>query len=148
VGAVREQWKDLERPVRGRCSFSPKEGGFVTTQSSRGVPETGVSSDATVSQGRTQDQDTKSPAYGFWLAVISLALASLVAFGAMLVFKGVFTNVTDVTTVLSALFTVVGAVVGTYFGIKSSGDTRDKAQSAIEKSNETANRALEELAKK
>jgi hypothetical protein len=91
-------------------------------------------------------QDTeKSPAYGFWLATITLVLVSLVAFFAMLVFKDVFENATDVTTVLSALFTVVGTVVGTYFGIKTSGDTRDKLQGSIDRANETANRALAEL---
>ena len=87
----------------------------------------------------------KSPAYGFWLATISLVLASLVAFFAMLIFKDVFENATDITTVLSALFTVVGTVVGTYFGIKSSSDTRDRLQGSIDKANETANRALAEL---
>ena len=87
----------------------------------------------------------KSPAYSFWLATIALVLVSLVAFFAMLVFKDVFENATDVTTVLGALFTVVGTVVGTYFGIKTSGDTRDKLQGTIDKANETANRALAEL---
>jgi hypothetical protein len=87
----------------------------------------------------------KSPAYGFWLAVISLALVSLVAFSAMLIFQDVFQNATDVTTVLSSLFAVVGTVVGTYFGIKTSADTRDNAQGTIEKANEIANRALAEL---
>jgi hypothetical protein len=94
----------------------------------------------------TPPQDTeKSPAYGFWLAVLAVVLTSLVAFAAMLIFKGVFKNATDVTTVLSALFTIVGTVVGTYFGIKTSGDTRDKTQGAVERANETANRALAEL---
>lgn len=87
----------------------------------------------------------KSPAYGFWLAVISLSLVSLVAFSAMLIFQDVFQNATDVTTVLSSLFAVVGTVVGAYFGIKASADTRDKTQGAIDKANEIANRALAEL---
>ncbi|MDQ3588917.1 MAG: hypothetical protein M3392_01510 [Actinomycetota bacterium] len=94
---------------------------------------------------RQADKTEKDPAYGFWLATIALVLVSLVAFFAMLIFKGVFENATDVTTVLGALFTVVGTVVGTYFGIKTSGDTRDKLQGSIDKANETANRALAEL---
>ena len=93
---------------------------------------------------RPEDTE-KGPAYGFWLAVLSIALVSLVAFFAMLIFQDVFENATDVTTVLSSLFAVVGTVVGTYFGIKTSGDTRDKLQGSIDKATETANRALAEL---
>jgi hypothetical protein len=104
-----------------------------------------------VGQGSPQDTkkgpaDTeKNAAYGFWLATITLVLVTLVALLAMLIFKDVFQNVTDVTTILGALFTVVGTVVGAYFGIKTSGDTRDKLQGTIDKANETANRALAEL---
>ena len=104
-----------------------------------------------VEQGSPQDKEKrpadteKGPAYGFWLAVLSIALVSLVAFFAMLMFQDVFENATDVTTVLSSLFAVVGTVVGTYFGIKTSGDTRDKLQGTIDKATETANRALAEL---
>ncbi len=87
----------------------------------------------------------RGPAFGFWLALFSIALVSLVAILAMLIFRDVFENATDVTTVLSSLFTIVGTVVGTYFGIKTSGDTRDKLQGSIDKANETANRALAEL---
>jgi len=63
----------------------------------------------------------------------------------MLIFKGAFENATDVTTVLSSLFAVVGTVVGAYLGIKTSGDTRDTMQGAAERAHETANRALAEL---
>jgi hypothetical protein len=43
----------------------------------------------------------KGPAFGFWLATIALVLVSLVASFAMFIFKDVFQNATDVTTVLS-----------------------------------------------
>ena len=87
----------------------------------------------------------KGPAYGFWLAAITLVLVSLVALFAMLIFKDTFQNATDVTTVLSALFTIIGTVVGTYFGIKTSGDTRDRLQGSIDRANEVTNRALAEI---
>ena len=45
-----------------------------------------------------------------------------------------------------SLFTIVSTVVGTYFGIKTSSDTRDKLQGSIDKAIETANRALAEMA--
>jgi hypothetical protein len=122
------------------------QGGPTTVQPStvQQAPGGEQQTQTVVQSGPPQDME-KSPAYGFWLAVLAVVLASLVAFSAMLIFKGVFKNATDVTTVLSALFTVVGTVVGTYFGIKTSGDTRDKTQGAIERANETANRALAEL---
>ena len=60
---------------------------------------------------------------------------SLVAFAAMLMFRDVFENATDVSTVLASLFAVVGTVVGAYFGIKTSGDARDKMQETIESTN-------------
>ena len=102
-------------------------------------------------QGSPQDTkkssaDTaKGPAYAFWLATITLVLVSLVALFAMLIFKDAFQNAADVTTVLSALFTIIGTVVGTYFGIKTSGDTRDKLQGSIDRANEVTNRALAEM---
>lgn len=111
----------------------------------------GVSGAPQVEQGSPQDTKKssavteKGPAYGFWLAAITLVLVSLVALFAMLIFKDVFQNATDVTTVLSALFTIIGTVVGTYFGIKTSGDTRDRLQGSIDRANEVTNRALAEI---
>ncbi len=118
----------------------------MTNESDReesGAPrvERGSPQDA---EKRTADTE-RGPAYGFWLATITLVLDSLVALLAMLIFQDVFQNASDITTVLSSLFTVVGAVVGTYFGIKTSGDTRDKLQGSIDKANETTNRAMAEI---
>jgi hypothetical protein len=41
--------------------------------------------------------------------------------------------------------TSVRRVIGAYFGIKASNDTAERSQGAIERANETANRALAEL---
>lgn len=49
------------------------------------------------------------------------------------------------TTALSSLFAVVGTMIGAYLGIKTSGDTRDAAQGAVQRAHETINRALAEL---
>jgi hypothetical protein len=122
------------------------EGGIMANESDREKPGTSREEHGSQQDTKNGSADTeKRPAYGFWLATITLVLISLVAFSAMWIFKDVFENATDVTTVLGALFTVVGTVVGTYFGIKTSGDTRDKLQTTIDKANETANRALAEL---
>jgi hypothetical protein len=87
---------------------------------------------------------TSSP----WGMVVALAALLLVSIGSVVVliyYKSVFTNATDVTTVLGSWFTVVGAIVGSYFGIKASSDATDKTQGAIEKANNTANQALAKL---
>jgi len=94
--------------------------------------------------GTSPDKVTE-PAYGFWLAGLALVLVTLAALAALLIFRTAFENASDVTTVLGSLFTVVGTVVGTYFGIKTSGDTRDKLQSSIDKAHDTTNHALAEL---
>ena len=87
---------------------------------------------------------TSSP----WGMVVALAALLLVSIGSVVVliyYKSVFTNATDVTTVLGSWFTVVGAIVGAYFGIKAGSDATDKAQGAIETANHTANQALAKL---
>lgn len=91
---------------------------------------------------RATDQ-TESPPYGMYVALAALVLISLVAFSAMIIFRSLFETATEVTTVLGSLFAVVGTVVGAYFGIKTSGDTRDKMQGSIDRANESADRAQE-----
>ena len=88
---------------------------------------------------------TKSPPYGMYVAWAALVLISLIAFSAMVIFRDLFENAGEVGTVLGSLFAVVGTVVGAYFGIKTSGDTRDKMQGTIDIANEIAKRALAEL---
>jgi hypothetical protein len=63
----------------------------------------------------------------------------------MLIFKDRFGEGALVTTALSTLFGIFGTVIGAYFGIKASNDTAERSQGAIEKANQTANRALAEL---
>ncbi len=105
-------------------------------------PTTGLGGSPGEPQPRPREQTRP---WALILAALALILVSLVALVALVVFRDVFENASDVTTVLSSLFTIVGTVVGTYFGIKVSGDTTDKTQGAIERANETANRALAQL---
>ncbi len=63
----------------------------------------------------------------------------------MLIFQDVFKEAAVVTTALSTLFGIFGTVIGAYFGIKASNDTAERSQGAIERANQTANRALAEL---
>ena len=71
---------------------------------------------------RTQEGEQKSPPYNFGIAAIVLVLASLIFVVIMVVFAGLFKEATQVTAALGSLFTLMGTVVGTYFGIKSTQD--------------------------
>ena len=111
-----------------------------------------TSSPATESTGTNATGQTGSPPYGMYVALAAVILMSLVAFSAMLIFRDLFENGTEVGTVLGSLFAVVGTVVGAYFGIKTSGDTRDAAnetrkelQEKIDSANDLLGRALAHL---
>ncbi len=93
-------------------------------------------------QPQQSPQEThRSPAYAFWVASISLAVAALAFILTMFIFGGLFDDAATVTAALGSLFTLIGTVVGAYFGIKVSGDTSDRAQGAISAANERAQRA-------
>jgi small neutral amino acid transporter SnatA (MarC family) len=113
--------------------------------STRGAPPTpaGPHPISTVARASTQVQ-ARTP-NALYIAALALILVFLVSLVALWIFRDIFENATDVTTVLSSLFAVVGTVVGAYFGIKASGDANDKAQVAIDRANEIANQALVEL---
>src|SRR5215211_3317071 len=113
---------------------------------SKDLPATGQTV-STADQGADQGAAGRagSSPYGMYVALATLFLLTVVVLFAMVVFQDLFENATEVSTMLGSLFAVVGTVVGAYFGIKTSGDTRDKMQGTIERSNEIANRALAEL---
>jgi hypothetical protein len=60
------------------------------------------------------------------LGILAALVGFLIAFP--LVVSGVFTDPTQVIALLSGLFGTIVGLVGTYFGIKSSGDASQKAQ--------------------
>ncbi len=104
--------------------------------------EANTAAGADTARGR----DTVSPAYAFRVVVIALSLASGVFL--LTIGVGIFKNLFmagQITTALASLFTLVGTVVGTYFGIKVSSDTTDKTQGVIERANDRANKALAAL---
>jgi hypothetical protein len=89
--------------------------------------------------------ETPTRPYNFILALAVIILATIIFGIVMAIYRDVFTEGALVTTAMSTLFGIFGTVVGAYFGIKASSDTRDKLQGRIDKANETANRALAEL---
>ena len=77
-----------------------------------------------------------------------LVITALLCFGVffqivMVVFRslGVIDEGPQIITALSLAFALVGTLVGAYFGTLAS----DKTQGAVERANETANRALAEM---
>lgn len=60
------------------------------------------------------------------LGIVAALIGFLVAFP--LVVSGVFADPTQVIALLSGLFGTIVGLVGTYFGVKSSGDASQKAQ--------------------
>ncbi len=85
------------------------------------------------------------PPLRVFVAALALVLISITFLFTMLMFRDVFQEATAVIAALSSLFTVVGTVLGTYFGIKVSSGTIDKTRGAIERANDTAYKALAAL---
>jgi hypothetical protein len=99
-----------------------------------------------MSDGASQTNQTPkvqtSPPWGMIVVLVAILAVSVGAIWVLIAYKDVFQNSTDVTTLLGNWFTVVGTLVGAYFGVKASSDATDKTQGAIQTANDTANRAL------
>jgi hypothetical protein len=113
-----------------------------------------VSGVMTVKVGQTTEQTDQTtgqatapttPPWNMYVVLVALILVSVGAIFVLVTYQGVFENASDVTTVLGSWFTVVGTLVGAYFGIKATGDVTDKTQGTIMAATDTANRALAEL---
>jgi hypothetical protein len=87
-------------------------------------------------------EPTTSPPWNMIVVLVALILVSVGAIVVLVVYRGLFENATDITTVLGSWFTVVGTLVGAYFGVKAASDITDKTQGAIVSANNTANQAL------
>src|SRR5918997_1622469 len=109
---------------------------------------------------RTNQQSWRSPPYAFFVAALAIVGACLVFGLSMGIFGDLFKNATTVIAALGSLFTLIGTIVGAYFGIKVSSDTSERSQGAIERAHgsteeatrraeqahDTAQKALAELA--
>jgi hypothetical protein len=73
------------------------------------------------------------------LIVVSLGIvAVVVAFLITMLFSAdLFQKTTQVLAILTALFGVIGTLVGTYFGVKASSDARQGAQELVASSSDT-----------
>lgn len=88
----------------------------------------------------------KPPPYNFYFAIASVGVGGVAYVLTMLIFRGLIKTPEDVAIVsgaLGVLFTLIGTLAGTFFGIKSSSDTQDKARVAESKANERTEEANE-----
>ena len=74
--------------------------------------------------------------------VTLLFLVVMVFFGAI----GVFSDGSQVVAALGSAFAVIGTLVGTYFGIKSTGDARDTVERVHKETAEPLRKAAERAA--
>jgi len=85
--------------------------------------------------GNNSSDDVSPLRYGNFFVVVFALMTALIGFllAFPLVVSDVFSDPTQVIALLSALFGTIVGLVGTYFGIKSSGDAAQKAQSIAER---------------
>ena len=76
-----------------------------------------------------------------WFAWAVLGVAIVAYALTMLLFRDIFEDPAIVTGALGALFTLVGTVAGSYFGVKSSNDTADRAKKQVDEANARTERA-------
>jgi hypothetical protein len=85
--------------------------------------------------------EEKSPPYNLWFAWTVLGVAIVAYVVTMLLFRTLFDDPAVVTGALGALFTLLGTVTGTYFGVKSGSDTADRAKKQVDEANARTERA-------
>ena len=80
--------------------------------------------------------------YAFWLAVLGLAIAAVLV--VFLVFQGKYES-KDVLAVVGLFTSVLGTLVGAFFGLQVGSSGRESAQEAARDANNVAQRALAAL---
>jgi hypothetical protein len=70
--------------------------------------------------------------------LVALVAVTIGAVWVLVAYQNIFKTPTDVTTVLTSWFTVVGTLVGAYFGVKASSDATYAAQNTIQANNNNA----------
>src|SRR5215212_4627479 len=97
-------------------------------------------------EANSREDNVPDRPYAFYLVALAITLALIAFVSIMLIFRAQVSG-GEVTGALGSLFGVIGAVVGTYFGIKSSGDAqRERAhvQRRIDEFTSTANRRAQQ----
>jgi hypothetical protein len=114
-----------ERSRRGNAEANPERLGTVVNNK-QPVPTL-----AKDNQGEGQDGAgaPPSPPWAFVVVVIAIVCVTGIFLAVWLIpTPKVFGESSQVIAVLSSTFAVIGTLVGTYFGIKTSGDARDSIE--------------------
>jgi hypothetical protein len=96
---------------------------------------------------QANEATARSRPYAFFVAAIAIGVAFLAFLFSILLFGDLFNNATTVIAALGSLFTLIGTIVGAYFGIKVSNDTSERSRGAIEKAHGSAMEANEKTQK-
>jgi uncharacterized protein YjbJ (UPF0337 family) len=89
----------------------------------------------------------RSRPYAFFVAALAIVVAFLAFLFSILIFGDLFNNATTVIAALGSLFTLIGTIVGAYFGIKVTNDTSERTHGAVEKAHGSAMEANEKTQK-
>jgi hypothetical protein len=79
--------------------------------------------------------------YGFWIIITGFALVAIITM--LSIFR--WAEVTSVATVVGAVASLVGTVVGAFFGVQVGGVGKERAEAARERSEELTRTALSML---
>jgi vacuolar-type H+-ATPase subunit I/STV1 len=98
---------------------------------------------ATVAPSQDDGTEAMRIRYAFWLAVFGLGLAALLV--VFLVQAG-WKTASDVAAVVGLFTSVLGTLVGAFFGVQIGSAGKEKEQRAAQAANRLAQRALAALA--
>ena len=96
----------------------------------------------------TQDATTEQMRirYAFWLAVVGLLLAAALVLILLIANPKAVTTSADIVAIVGLFTSVLGTLVGAFFGVQIGSAGRDKEQQNAQAANRLAQRALAALA--
>ncbi len=97
--------------------------------------------EAPTTRNSVEEVDRLRLRYGFWIIMSGFALIAFIT--VISIFR--WAEVTNVATVVGAVSSLVGTVVGTFFGVQVGGAGKEKAEAARERSEELTRSALSML---
>ncbi len=83
----------------------------------------------------------RTPPYAFRIAALGILVAAAVFLVLMLIFRKDIDGAVMVSA-MSTLFTVIGTIIGAYFGIKLTNDNAEKTQAAIKEASDKETEAF------
>ena len=99
------------------------------------------STETSLTTPMAQEIDRLRLRYGFWIIVTGFALVAFITM--VSIFR--WADVTSVATVVGAVTSLVGTVVGAFFGIQVGAVGKERAEASRERSEELARAALSML---